>query len=241
VITMREIDTLRNALGVERDTFRNLRDQHLSCNDAIERIKVAEGRVERAIAEWARQGCRNAYVCDICHLPINGALYGAGDGTGFACPECYWQKACLDVEEKLKNVPCVDERHGARDELPERLEKLITATFSVKNMHDPWERSMRVVEEALEFAQANGLTETIVVMLLRRVYSRPEGSKLNEAAGLGVTLLAWCRCHGVVLDDLLLTEMSRIAGMDREKFRAKQREKARAGLGLPLEGEDALP
>ena len=100
-------------------------------------------------------------------------------------------------------------------------------------MSDPKERAMRLLEEALEFAQAIGVSEEMTQSLARHVYARPPGEPPQELAGVGVTLLAAAEATGCDAGSLINGEISRIESKSREHFAARQQHKADAGVALP--------
>jgi hypothetical protein len=116
-----------------------------------------------------------------------------------------------------------------------RIAAWVKRTFGEKNLMDSQERSLRVLEEAIELAQADGISRSKVELLVDRVYSRPHGAPRAEAGGVGVTLVAWAVSHNTTIEHIILDEVERIEAMDPELPRAKQMDKAEAGLGLPLE------
>jgi hypothetical protein len=119
-------------------------------------------------------------------------------------------------------------------EYRQRIRRWITSTFGVQSGIDRRERASRVVEEAVELAQAEGLGAGAVARIARRVYSRPKGEPSQEAAGLGVCLIAWANAAGLNLDAAIRKEVDRIESIPACHFRAKQTEKAAAGTGRPL-------
>jgi len=221
-MTMKRIDYLRSILERERDTFHSLRDQHLGVADAIERTEKAEKAVEAAIREWIAQDCQKDSV------PLDPRETVE-----------YWRARASEAETKLREVPCVVDAHGERDALPDRISDFVTMTFGEKNLTNRWERTMRVLEEAIEFAQAVGVTEPMVTILTQRVYSREPGDVLIEIGNLGVTLLAWCKGIGDEnFDRLMMESHARVTLRGRESMREKHRAKVIAGIAIPLEGED---
>lgn len=97
---------------------------------------------------------------------------------------------------------------------------------------DRRERALRVLEEAIELAQAEGLSRDSVARLSDRAFSRPAGEPRSEAAGVLVTLLAWAVGAQVSLWDEAIREVRRIHRLPPEAVRLKQAEKARAGCAV---------
>jgi hypothetical protein len=101
--------------------------------------------------------------------------------------------------------------------------------FGLPCLLDTQERARRVLEEAIELAQAEGLSSEEVYRLTNRTYSRPVGSPMQEAAGLGVCLFAWAAAHGTPLMQLVRLEIERIKTISKDRLRAKIAAKVAAG------------
>lgn len=113
-----------------------------------------------------------------------------------------------------------------------RISQWVRRAFGNDAMTSKEERTARVVEEAIELAQAEGLHSDFVRRVLDRVYSRPAGEPEQEAAGLTVCLLAWAESRRVDLRAVALTEIERIEQPEvTAKIQRKQAEKAAAGTG----------
>jgi hypothetical protein len=121
--------------------------------------------------------------------------------------------------------------------LRNRIRSIVFRAFGAKNYHSRWERSMRVLEEAMELAQSEFVSEDVARKLLERVYSRPVGIPRQEAAGLGVCWLAYTHLDDLDPTKLIMEEIHRVEEIDPLKFAAKQNEKYAVGLGLATEGE----
>ena len=123
-----------------------------------------------------------------------------------------------------------------------RIGSWVRRLFGEEAMTDHWERTARVLEEALELAQAEGLTAADVQRMLDRTYSRPVGEPSQEAAGLMVTLLAWAEATGTDLATVTLAEVERIEQPEvMARIQLKQAEKAAAGTGrgYPVPGGES--
>lgn len=110
-----------------------------------------------------------------------------------------------------------------------RVGKWVVSRFGMAALERK-ERTMRVLEEAVELAQAEGLPIHEAVNMVRHVYKRPPGNRMQEAAGVGVTLLAWAAARDADLWGLIVKEIDRIHELPAEHFRQRQRIKAKAGL-----------
>lgn len=111
-------------------------------------------------------------------------------------------------------------------------------TFGIELSMDVGERVDRVFEEAAELAQAEGRTQERMARILAHVFSRPAGNTVQEAAGVAVTLLAYGDAKGISIRAVEADEIARIALLPAEHFRARQSEKAAAGVALPPTPED---
>lgn len=98
---------------------------------------------------------------------------------------------------------------------------------------NPHERALRVLEEAAELAQAEGVLFALAVRVLDVVFSRPPGQPEQEAGGIGVTLLAWAYCRSLSLDALIAAEIARVLAKPIAHFQTRQAEKASLGISEP--------
>lgn len=105
----------------------------------------------------------------------------------------------------------------------------VQKTFGASNAH-PRERARRFIEEAIELAQAEGLTSTEVQNVVTHVYGKKPGDPQQEAGGVGVTLLAYCESKGFSADKAELAEFERVSAIDVEYFRRRHDAKAVAGI-----------
>jgi hypothetical protein len=101
------------------------------------------------------------------------------------------------------------------------------------NAMDRRERAARVLEEALELAQAEGVTPPQVERLTKLVYSRPLGFAPQEIGGIGVTLLAWGYAAGYSVHNLIYDEITRVMSLPVDHFKKRHAEKVAAGVSLP--------
>ena len=99
------------------------------------------------------------------------------------------------------------------------------------------ERAMRLLEEALELAQAEWITIDQVKRQADHIYERPWGEPRQEAAGVAVCLLGWCGATGNRLLDLAIEELERIEAEPMEQIRGSITRKTDADLFTLPEGE----
>lgn len=104
--------------------------------------------------------------------------------------------------------------------------------FGKKIVDDKAERAKRMLEEAMELAQASGLTESDAHDLAVYVWGRPTGEVSQEIAGVLVTTLILSGTHDVDAGAALQTEIDRIHRPEMmAKIRKKQVSKEVAGIG----------
>lgn len=121
---------------------------------------------------------------------------------------------------------------GTSIEMQARICAWLRTRFGEAVMESRHERAARILEEAAELAQAEGMDRAFADRVLARVFSRPPGHPSQEAAGVAVTLLAWAAVAGVDVDAAALAEVERIERLPVEHFRRKHAEKAAAGTAL---------
>ena len=92
------------------------------------------------------------------------------------------------------------------------------------------ERAARLVEEAVEVAQAEGVPAEVLERIVRRVYSRPVGDAAQEIGGLAITLDALAENIGVCVNDAALNELARVLALPKDHFAKKHAEKVADGV-----------
>lgn len=119
--------------------------------------------------------------------------------------------------------------------MPDRLARqkwiseFIANTWGETNMH-PQERAMRLLEEAIELAQVEGVTARQISELTSHVMGKPPGSPSQETGGVGVCLLAYCEAKGLSADAAEGAEIERLKTRDPEHFRRRHQVKVDAGV-----------
>ena len=91
-------------------------------------------------------------------------------------------------------------------------------------------RGLRLLEEAVEAAQAAGVDRAQAHRLLEYVYDRPVGELPQELGGLGITLLALSAAAGLDADACEQREFDRIMALAPEHFRQRNARKNAAGF-----------
>lgn len=105
-------------------------------------------------------------------------------------------------------------------------------TFGEANL-SPKERVTRLLEEAIELAQAEGIEFDRILSVARFVYNKPAGDPIQEAGAVGVTLLAYCESRGIHADAAEQWEFDRVLAISPEQFRERHQRKADAGIAAP--------
>jgi NTP pyrophosphatase (non-canonical NTP hydrolase) len=103
------------------------------------------------------------------------------------------------------------------------------------------QRGIRLLEEAVELAQAAGAERAMAHRLVDYVFDRPAGKIGQEIGGVSVTLLALANAAQLSADDEEQLEISRILAKPVEHFTARNQVKNAAGFNTSphqLEGID---
>ena len=77
------------------------------------------------------------------------------------------------------------------------------------------ERALRLVEEAIELAQASGVECDAICGLVGHVYAKPPGEPEKELGAVCVTLLAYAEAAGESAEDSEAREINRVTALDR--------------------------
>lgn len=91
------------------------------------------------------------------------------------------------------------------------------------------ERAARLVEEAMEVAQAENVPLEVIHRIADRIYSRPVGDLGQEIGGLGITILALCENSGIDFTEQTNREFERVLSKPRDWWQKKHAEKVAAG------------
>jgi hypothetical protein len=121
--------------------------------------------------------------------------------------------------------------------LESRVSEWIRTRIGEANAH-PRERAMRLLEEAIELAQSEGITEDQVWRQAAYVFSRPAGDPSQEAGGVAVCLLGWCAAHNTTFDQVARTELERIEAKPIEQIRGSLARKQDQDLVIAVPEDD---
>lgn len=102
--------------------------------------------------------------------------------------------------------------------------------FGAENFNSSQERVLRLLEEAAELAQSEGIDPNLALKVVHSVFQRPRGTPMYEAGGVLLTTSAYLRTHGWRPGDILEMEVRRVLGIPIEKFRERNKEKIKADL-----------
>jgi len=115
----------------------------------------------------------------------------------------------------------------------QRIQQWCNATFGIDTANNTAERTLRFTEEAIELAQAVGMSKEIMLNLVEYVYSRPSGKVSQEIGQVGVSLLALAEHLNISADAEEQAEFDRITSLPAEHWQARQNAKADKGVALP--------
>jgi hypothetical protein len=105
----------------------------------------------------------------------------------------------------------------------------------------PRERGLRFVEEAIELAQALGVTAQEVAALTQRVYEKPADSVAKEVPQVFICLLAVVGAYGQDLVALVNNEWARIQNLGPAHFTERMRRKIELGFSGEKVSRDGVP
>lgn len=110
--------------------------------------------------------------------------------------------------------------------------KWVISRFGISVLGSVHERVARVLEEAIELAQSEGMSKLEVLGLIDHVFSKARGAPFQEAGGVGVTLAAYAESKMWKLSDVIAAEVARIHSLPPDYFHKRQQAKADAGVAM---------
>lgn len=113
-----------------------------------------------------------------------------------------------------------------------RIGRWVTKCFGADSLSSRHERVLRLLEEALELAQAEKVTEAEVDRLVLRVFSRPVGEPQQEFSGVILTTLAYSASTGYDILGTAETELDRIEKLPIAHFRHRHESKLDDGTSV---------
>lgn len=102
--------------------------------------------------------------------------------------------------------------------------------FGPAHMIDKLVRAERLLEEAIEYAQAVGVEVAQVHKLADYVYRRPAGDPIQELGGIGVTAMCAAETQGCFFAEAIEVEVARVLAKSHEHFAARNKAKMDAGF-----------
>ena len=161
-------------------------------------------------------------------------LYWTGGGW------CDWVTELLIDLEQAKAERDVLWEHPAEHikaerETPNQKEMLKWASDTFGRVAlDTNERALRFLEEAIELAQACGVSVEEALTVATRVYARQAGNYYKELGQSAMTLAVLAEWLGIDVDDALLCEWRRIQTIPHEEWARRHSEKVEAGIATPM-------
>lgn len=117
----------------------------------------------------------------------------------------------------------------------DRAKAFVLDRFGTEAFTSTQERASRVLEEAIELAQACGVTQGRALRSIAYVYEHPAGAPAQELGGVACTLYGLASAMETTVGHEFRREMSRIEAVTVEEFRARQRNKAAQGMSMVIE------
>jgi hypothetical protein len=118
------------------------------------------------------------------------------------------------------------------EDLQARVAVWTRACFGDAHLRDLRVRGMRLLEEAIEFAQSVGVSKDKSSELLNYVYNRPIGEPIQELGGVAVTFLAAATALNQSATGVADLEITRVESKSTTHFAKRNQEKCAAGFGV---------
>lgn len=120
-----------------------------------------------------------------------------------------------------------------RDQRQADVHAWCVAAFGDHDARSIPQRGLRLVEEAIETAQACGCDAAMLHRLIDHIYAKPVGELGLELGGLGVTMLALAEAAGFSADAAEVNEIQRVTSKPLGHFAARNAAKKAAGFNTP--------
>ena len=121
---------------------------------------------------------------------------------------------------------------GIRDARQAEVAAWAARCFGTEEATSVPQRALRLLEEAIELAQASQVSRKLAKELVGYVYRRPVGEVAQEVGGLSVTLLAFAAAAGLSADGAERSEVTRVLSLPAEHFAERNARKNGAGLRM---------
>jgi len=127
----------------------------------------------------------------------------------------------------------IDEHGRAiRDLRQQRVADWCAAAFGTEHASSIPQRGIRLLEEAIELAQAAGCDRTMCHKLVDHIFDKPAGELRQEAGGVGVCLVALAAAGGFSADEAEAVEVERVLSKPLAYFAARNKAKNEAGFNV---------
>jgi len=154
-------------------------------------------------------------------------------------PDCNCLGPCQQTE--MAAQAAMEQRQRAAEvaasSYQQRVGEWTAACFGSEGAAADADRNARFLEEALELAQAGGMTAADAAQLVAYVWGRPAGERAKEAGQVKMVLAALCNTAGIHLALAAEEELRRV-WQRLPEIRAKQAAKV---PGSPLPGYAEKP
>jgi hypothetical protein len=128
------------------------------------------------------------------------------------------------ASDEIKTMPSI------RDLRQQKVVDWGIDAFGKDHMTSVEQRGLRMVEEAIEAAQAAGCDPAALHHLILYVYSKPVGDLRQEVGGTQVCLMALANAAGFSADQAEQQEIERVISQPAEHWAARNRVKNEAGF-----------
>jgi hypothetical protein len=123
-------------------------------------------------------------------------------------------------------------RQPPRDDRQDAVHAWCTAAFGDDHAKSIKQRGVRLAEEAIEAAQAAGVSPQMLHRLVDHIYAKEPGELRQEIGGVGVTLLALAEAAEVSADHEEQREFNRVLSKPLSFFAARNEAKNAAGFNV---------
>jgi NTP pyrophosphatase (non-canonical NTP hydrolase) len=119
-----------------------------------------------------------------------------------------------------------------RDARQEQVHDWCAAAFGADHASSIPQRGLRLLEEAIELAQAAGCDRAMCHKLIDHIFDKPAGTIAQELGGVGVTVLAFAAAANLSADGCERVEVTRVLSKPLEYFAARNKVKNDAGFNV---------
>lgn len=102
--------------------------------------------------------------------------------------------------------------------------------FGAQHVYNLPIRALRLVEEAIELAQAHDVPRDTLIDLVNLLYKRPAGSAVQELGGVMLTATILAAAQGYDPQDAFLIELRRVLDKPPAHFAECNEEKIKLGM-----------